>query len=258
MKNIILATTLFTALASTPALADNQQTTPSVDIASSDKTPSYVGVGSGALFGAVVGGPIGAIVGSLFGALIIEDSNQDKHIAALSSKNAVQAQLLAQQDAQIDKFEEALVQTDSQQSFTQVSEQQSFSPVIPELMTHIQFLSGSHDIAQQYYPQLDLMVDLLAQHKDWLVTIKGFADLRGSYDENLALSHQRAIAVKQYLSEGLTKRTSDSDITANIMIKGLGEVAKTNELDTAREDLFFDRRATINIQPASPSLLAQQ
>jgi len=240
----LLAVSLCAAVASPSAFAKE------TNIEATQKpTPQYMGVGSGLVVGALVGGPIGAIVGSVFGAMVVDDHNKDEALAMFKAKNAEQAQLIAQQHT--------LLNDQTQNSgYIQASQQQTVVPVVPEMMTDIQFLSGSSALEPHYHVQLDLLADKLAQHQDWLVTLQGFADIRGSQQDNLALSEARALSVKHYLMTALNERGADIGDKGRIITQIMGEIAKEESETSHHEKLFFDRKVTISVQPVSEALVA--
>lgn len=241
--------TLLAVSLSAAVLSSNAFATEVKDTAILKPTPQYMGVGSGLVVGALVGGPIGAIVGSVFGAMVIDDHNKDEALALFKARNAQQAQLLAQQ--------QTLLNDKTQNNgFIHASQQQNVLPVIPEMMTDIQFLSGSSELEPHYHVQLDLLADKLAQHQDWLVTLQGFADIRGPQQDNLALSNARALSVKHYLMTALNERGANMGDKGKIVTQSMGEIAKDGPENSHHEKLFFDRKVTISVKPVSEAMVA--
>ena len=267
MKKTLLLSTLALSLSATHAVAapNTQAQIETMDVTTPivEPVPSYYGVGTGAVIGTLVGGPIGLILGSAFGGMVVDDINADKHMDALQAMNAQQAQLIASQQIELAQLSDSI--SDEVATYAQVSHNQPHPtmPIIPELLTHIQFATGTSAISPIYQPQLDLLVELLASHKDWLVTLTGYADMRGDAAFNYDLSRSRAEMVEHYLTQGLKDKLGDKTITPNIIVKGAGEASHTSATSDGVqsvdvEQLMFDRRVAIDIRPVSDVQVAQQ
>lgn len=235
----------------------------STTTASVEPIPSYYGVGAGAVIGTLVGGPLGLVLGSAFGGVFVEEMNTDKELTALQTLNAQHQQVIALQQTELAQLSQAVNEQTATFEQVSLSQQQADMPIIPELLTHIQFATGVSTISPIYQPQLDLLVELLASHKDWLVTLTGYADMRGDDAFNNDLSRSRAEMVEHYLTQGLQAKLGDKTITPNIIVKGVGEASHASmSSDAAQsvdiEQLMFDRRVTIDIRPVSEVQVAQQ
>ena len=273
MKKTLLLSTLALSLSATHAVAapNTQAQIETMDVTTPivEPVPSYYGVGTGAVIGTLVGGPIGLILGSAFGGMVVDDINADKHMDALQAMNAQQAQLIVLQQTELAQLSDKI--SNEEATYAQVSLNQPqasmpnmpTSPIIPELLTHIQFATGVSNISPIYQPQLDLLIELLSSHENWLVTLTGYADMRGDEAFNYDLSRSRAEMVKHYLTQGLQAKLGES-VTPNILVKWAGEAhtvqaGMTNAaLDIDLEQLMFDRRVSIDIRPVSDVQVAQQ
>ena len=208
-----------------------------------ETTHTAYGFGGGLLAGAALGGPVGAIIGATLGVLMVEEHNDDTHIVAL------QHDLVLAQHS-ISTKEEALialaaVQEQQYSAIQPVSYNTNINttsvPDFPEMKSHIQFVSGMTDIAPSYFEQLDLLANVLKDNQKLQVSVTGFADLRGTSEDNLLLSAARTEAVKGYLLNAQVP-------LQQIMTFSLGE-SQAQQTSKWDEALFFDRRVTLHISP---------
>ena len=200
-------------------------------------THTNIGFGTGLVAGAALGGPVGAIIGATLGVLMVEEHNDDQHIATL------QTDLLAAYD-----HHQSQAHTITQ--LQQIVNEPVIQPVsyttpstydFPEMQSHIQFTTGMSEVAAAYHGQLALLAQVLTKQPQLQVTLTGFADLRGTVDENLALSNARVAAVKKRLvQEGV------ADDQIKTIALGETRAQQTSNWD---ESLVFDRRVTIDLAP---------
>ena len=202
-------------------------------------THSAYGFGGGLLTGAALGGPVGAIIGATLGVLMVEEHNDDTHIESLQRDLVIARHALSAKDEEL----VALVSAQQQQyqSIKPVSYSTTIVPDFPEMKSHIQFISGMTDIAPSYFDQLDLLAAVLKDNAKLQVSLTGFADLRGSSEDNLLLSAARTDAVKNYLLHAQVP-------ARQINTFSLGE-SQAQQASTWDETLFFDRRVTLHITP---------
>ncbi|MDG1817052.1 MAG: OmpA family protein, partial [Glaciecola sp.] len=92
-----------------------------------------------------------------------------------------------------------------------------------------------------YFEQLDLLANVLKDNQKLQVSVTGFADLRGTSEDNLLLSAARTEAVKDYLLNAQVP-------LQQIMTFSLGE-SQAQQTSKWDETLFFDRRVTLHISP---------
>ena len=200
-------------------------------------THTNIGFGTGLVAGAALGGPVGAIIGAMLGVLMVEEHNDDQHIATLKTDllaaydhHQTQAQTIAQLQQMVN---EPVIQ---QVNYTTPS---VFD--FPEMQSHIQFTTGISEVASAYHGQLALLAQVLTKQPQLQVTLTGFADLRGTEDDNLSLSNARVAAVKSMLvKEGVSED--------QIKTIALGE-ARAVQTSNWDESLVFDRRVTIDLAP---------
>ncbi|WP_158768477.1 sortase-associated OmpA-like protein PdsO [Paraglaciecola sp. L1A13] len=211
-----------------------------------------LGFGSGALFGTAIAGPVGGVVGAIFGLFISNDVNNDKALvraeSALANKDQ---QLLALQSANNLMHQQNMTQLASLKAIRAdgagiVESNVSTTPI----ETSIQFRTGSYLVEPHYQRQLNLFAQVLRQSPELQATLTGYADKRGNSNFNQALSQQRAISVKKYLTKQNVNPTQ-------LRTESFGE---TQGLDTKhdQEELFFARKVTVSISNTpSVSIMAR-
>ncbi|ABG42421.1 OmpA/MotB [Paraglaciecola sp. T6c] len=267
MKYSAIALTLALLINHAVAPLTYAQTTPHAQTtkeksAQSNTQNDLVGFASGALLGTAVGGPVGGVIGGIMGLFISNDMNNDNALAqAQSGLRQKEQQLVALRLAQQRMYQQenpdnhtALTASleshnvtahhgTEQQSTEQTTESHSITPI----ETNIQFRTGSHAVESHYHRQLDLIAALVRQSPDLQITLAGYADERGSSHYNQALSQQRAISVKRYL-------TKQHVPGAQLHTESFGESAVSSD-KSEPESWFFARKVTLSIQPASHSSL---
>lgn len=253
----------YSAIALTLSLILCHAFTPMAHAATPKKTSSHsatqndlVGFGSGALLGSAVGGPVGGVIGGILGLFISNDVNNDNALAQANSElKETKLQLLAlqrdgdalspsrqQAEHEIRSYKTASIETlghSAQQNTAVLSQPSNMTPI----ETNIQFRTGSHLIENHYHRQLDLIAALLRQSPDLHITLAGYADERGDSNYNQALSQQRAISVKSYL----TKQQVPAE---QLHTESFGEL-KMNAKESQPESWFFARKVILSIHPAS-------
>lgn len=239
------------AAQTTPTEHTDNQLAPEVQSASNDATRlntthNAYGFGGGLLAGAALGGPVGAIIGATLGVLMVEEHNDDTRIAGLQNDLMLARHSLTAKDEELVALVSAQQQYQSIQPVSYTTT--TLVPDFPEMKSHIQFVSGMTDIAPSYFDQLDLLANVLKDNAKLHVSLTGFADLRGSSEDNLLLSAARTDAVKAYLLQAQVP-------ARQINTFSLGE-SQAQQASTWDETLFFDRRVTLHITPITPMTAA--
>lgn len=153
-----------------------------------------IGVGTGALLGAVAGGPIGFIVGAAIGAKVGDTMHRkNTEIETLAAS-------LARSEGSV-----AMLHTDIE---TLDSELQRLRGVArPELVRLLQagiamdllFRTDEHVLTDVTGDRLASLAGVLAEMPDIRIQLEGFADERGEADYNLLLSQKRVEFVREQL-----------------------------------------------------------
>jgi outer membrane protein OmpA-like peptidoglycan-associated protein len=159
---------------------------PTVFAASSSREEN-IGVGSGAVVGAIAGGPVGFIIGAAFGAKLGDTIHQKN--ASLADARQDLRRLNSNYDAVNDELEHM-------QQFAR-----------PELVSMLQagiamdllFRTDEHVLADTTGDRLASLASMLAGMADVRVRLDGFADERGDETYNYNLSAQRVAFVREQL-----------------------------------------------------------
>lgn len=232
MKHLITSLAVTVALSATPAFA-----------ASSEKDDStkneLIGLGSGAVIGAVIAGPAGAAVAGLFGLMIADDVNDENKLEQANERLAMQQNSIDAQRSVVAALRQELEQNKQQAELQLVSMDKEIERVTMDTESSIQFRTGSAQIEGLYQSQLDLIAENLTKNPQLTVSLSGYADRRGDDAFNQSLSEQRVENVKAYLvSKGAEAK--------QVMTYAYGEANPVSEEHSLEND-FFDRRVHINL-----------
>ncbi len=220
----VIALSLAAVLATAPAQAASKQ-----DKYASNKNVA-VGMGTGIVIGSIVAGPAGAAIAGLFGAMLGNDTYQEAELqASQQALSKSQRELFAMRDALEDMQQEARA--------THVAFEESQTEKVMAIETSVQFKTGSYAVEPAFARQLELIADALKAHPQLQARLTGHADNRGDEKYNQALSMQRALSVKAYLSD----KGVDSK---QILTVAVGE---EDSMGNSMEDAFFDRRVVVQV-----------
>ena len=200
-----------------------------------------IGMGSGAVAGAMVAGPIGAAVGGIIGAMLGNDTVQKGQLQAKTDAlEKSQDSLFAMRDQMSKLQQEARI---TRVAFNEVSE-----PKVLALQSSVQFKTASSAIEPAFNEQLALIAAALKDAPALTVRLTGYADNRGDADYNAQLSMARAQQVKSHL------------INQGVSEKQILTLAKGEELAQGQsfEETVFDRRVVIQISAGNEALTARR
>ena len=159
----------------------------------------HIGVGSGAVIGAVAGGPVGFIIGATIGGKVGENlDKKNNRIASLQdSVDASNAEL-------------ARMERDFDVLGAEIERLQSLSrPELVDLMQaginmDVLFRTDEAVLADTTGDRLAQLAGTLASMKDIRIQLDGFADERGAADYNQALSERRVQFIRdQFVAAGV-------------------------------------------------------
>lgn len=200
-----------------------------------------IGMFTGAAAGAIVGGPIGAAVGFMFGGILGD-----------SMGTAEQAKLQAKQmEEQSQKLEQEL--NDTRIALAKASERtggdEMLDALAERLHADVLFRTNDATMADDVSGKLEDLGKLLSLHGQLEVQLHGFADPRGSSEQNLELSLERANAVREALIRG---GASPEQIQLS---------AHGSDLTTATkgdlEAYAWERRVSLSIRPTATPAVAR-
>lgn len=232
MKKQLLALTLGLALCGQTLAAEQSQEA---------KNNELIGLGSGVVLGAAIAGPVGAVVAGVFGIMIADDVNDENKLVNAEAT-------LARQKSQLTALSEQYAQLKKQSEEQLVAMDKEFAKVLQETQANIQFKTASYEIESHFKPQLDLLAKTLKQNPQLVVNLSGFADRRGDDTYNQALSEQRVLSVKSYLSK---KGVDDKQVLTN----SFGETNPV-AVNQSLENDFFDRRVLVKVSESEDSMTA--
>lgn len=203
-----------------------------------DKKPELIGMGSGAIAGAVVAGPVGAVAGAIIGTVMGQNASfetlateQQDTIETMNAKNT-QLSLVTQ------KYNEAQLELARLRA-----EQHSIEDI--DLAMNIQFRTSSAEIEPHFMIQLDELANFIQQMPEAQWQLAGYADPRGRQSYNQDLSERRVQAVRDYL------------VSVGVSANQLETIAYGDSQPLAdqanNEGFFFDRRVTVSRMADTPT-----
>jgi outer membrane protein OmpA-like peptidoglycan-associated protein len=157
-----------------------------------------IGIVSGMAIGAAAGGPIGAIAGAAVGSLVGHRIDKKKHeVAVLDQRLKESDQTVTQLAAELRRSQERVAALNDE------IRSQPLPPAVRNTMRgDILFRTNDSTLNGDIEAQLTQLAQALAGVPDVVVKLDGYADPRGTPDENLKLSGDRAAAVKSALEAG--------------------------------------------------------
>jgi outer membrane protein OmpA-like peptidoglycan-associated protein len=203
-----------------------------------------VGMGTGAAIGALVGGPVGAFIGLMVGGAMGDSIGTAKQ-AELRAQNFEQHAQELEQHAQ--QLEQELV--DTRIALAKASERTGGDDMLDQLAQKLQadvmFRTNSIEVDESVAGKLEELGKLLAAHSQLEVQLNGFADPRGTSEENLELSQKRAEVVREALIRG-------GALPEQIRVSAHGEDLTTAAKDDV-EAYAWERRVSLSIRPVTPA-----
>jgi outer membrane protein OmpA-like peptidoglycan-associated protein len=219
-----------------------------------------VGFLAGGVIGAFAAGPIGAVVGAGLGAWL----GNRVHRAGDASTAEAKAAALANDNSALQTEKSALVTEKSQlietnQGLTAklddlsrtVETAQSgkgdAADVLDGLEGDVLFRTGSAEITPDIAHQIQVLAQAVAKSPALKIRVDGYADPRGTIDDNLKLSQDRANAVRDLL---LAAGVSDEALEVNAYGKSQSTAADS-------DGFALERRVRLTLQAESPAAVAQ-
>jgi outer membrane protein OmpA-like peptidoglycan-associated protein len=206
---------------------------------------------TGAVIGAFAGGPIGAVVGAGLGTWLgnrvhraSEAKKAEAQLAMMQTNNAA----LATEKAALLDEKSQLLQS-NQQLNAQLSDvskqvdavqtaQTNAAQVLDGLEGDVLFRTGSAEITPELAHQVQVLAQAVSKSPSLKIRIDGYADPRGSDEDNMKLSQDRANAVRDLLmAAGL-----DEDV---LEVNAYG---KSQSVAADSDGFALERRVRITLQ----------
>jgi outer membrane protein OmpA-like peptidoglycan-associated protein len=210
-----------------------------------------VGFVTGAVIGAFAGGPIGAFVGAGLGTWLgnrvhrASDARKaESQVVKLESdKSALQSEkatLLTEKTQLLEANQGLTAKLDdvAKQVETVQTAKADASEVLDGLQGDVLFRTGSAEITPEIAHQVQVLAQAVAKSPALKIRVDGYADPRGSVDENMKLSQDRANAVRDLL---LAAGLSDEVMEINAYGKSLSVAAD-------RDGYALERRVRLTLQ----------
>lgn len=207
-----------------------------------------IGLISGAAIGAAAGGPIGAIVGIALGGWIGDRMDtKTQTVATLNQRLVENDQTMTALNFQLVESQQALADlnlklADTERRFALVApaEGGSLAPAIERtLRGEIMFRTRDATLNAGTSAHLMELAEVLVVTSDAVVQLDGYADPRGTKQENLVLSEQRAASVRDSLIAGGLP-------AERIVIRAHGE-GETQSVAGDVDGFALERRVVITI-----------
>ncbi len=222
MRNLsIVITTAVAILATAPAHAETRT-----------NKHEAIGVGSGALVGAIAGGPVGFIVGAAIGAKVGDTMHQKtERIDALQGSLTASNDTVARLAGDIDSLNGEV------QRLQNVARHELVSLMQAGIAMDLLFRTDEAVLADTTGRRLEQLAGTLAGMPEIHIRLDGFADERGNEDYNLALSERRV----QYIRDQLVAAGVDPD---RINVTAHGESIAA---DATLDSYALERRVSVTL-----------
>ncbi len=229
MKKLIIVSSLIAALAinTTTVQAD-------------PSTEENVGFVSGALTGAAVGGPIGFFIGAVAGVLVGEQVEKAGHLDEVTA------------ELNQSKFDRQALESEIAEIHDSLDQHRSVNDAKTDWFTqgltlNLMFTTNSTELSKTDQLMIQRLSKILAKYPELQVKLDGYADPRGSEQDNFELSLKRTQAVElTFESLGIDR--------SRLSIQAHGEAqAKIGSND----GYAMDRRVSMNFFTKTHDAVAQ-
>ena len=209
-------------------------------------TQKDIGVGSGVVVGALAAGPLGAIAGAWVGGWL-GDRYAKSEYKRVELERAVNVQ--TSENAELTTRLAAADRLESEHA----EDRDRYERLVADLHrleSDVPFKTNEAVLSAAAEERLRVLGTMLAGLPQAKVRVSGFADPRGTKQQNLALSRRRANTVVMVLSQAGVR--SDQLI---VDARGADDApADALSLD----DFALERRATVRLEPPSGSAISAQ
>ena len=201
-----------------------------------------IGVGSGAVIGALAGGPVGLVIGAALGAKVgytMHEKNEE--IVRLQESVDDSNQAVASLEGNIDKLSSEI------ERLQNVARPELVSLLQAGIAMDLLFRTDEAVLVEVTGDRLAQLARTLVQMPDIQIKLDGFADTRGDADYNLALSERRVEFIRdQFVTAGVDP--------SRINISAHGESpAQDESLDSYALERKVSIKLFIDAQPSMAS-----
>ncbi|MDJ0749771.1 MAG: OmpA family protein [Woeseiaceae bacterium] len=191
-----------------------------------------IGVGSGAVIGAIAGGPPGFIIGAAIGAKVGDTMHEkSERIETLQGSLTASNDRLAQLAGDVDTL------TGEVERLQNVARPELVALMQAGIAMDLLFRTDEAVLSDGTGSRLAQLAQTLAEMPDIYIQLDGFADERGDEDYNLALSERRVGYIRdQFVAAGI-----DPD---RINVTAHGESAAT---DATLDSYALERRVSVTL-----------
>ena len=203
-----------------------------------------VGFVSGAVVGGFAAGPFGAVIGAGIGTWL---GNRVHRAGDAKVAEANAAELMGDKNELIETNRTLTAQlTQMSQAVERARAAKADpGPALNGLRGDVLFRTGSFDLEPVMSQQVESLAQALAKSQSLKIRIDGYADPRGSVEDNLKLSEARANAVRDML---LAAGVAEDSLEVNAYGKDQSE---SGEGDA--DAYALERRVRLTIEPKEPA-----
>jgi outer membrane protein OmpA-like peptidoglycan-associated protein len=219
-----------------------------------------VGFVTGAVIGGFAAGPVGVIVGAGLGTWLGnrvhragDAAKAEATVAALQTDKSVlqtdKSALLNEQSRLTEANRSLSAQLDdlSQKVRAAQNTREDGSEVLDGLQGDVLFRTGSSDITPEIAHQVQVLAQAVAKSAQLKVRVDGYADPRGTVDDNMKLSQARANAVRDlFLAAGIP----DDALEVNAY-------GKSQSVAADSDGYALERRVRLTLQAQGGTAVAQ-
>ena len=166
------------------------------------KKAENIGIGSGAVIGAIAGGPVGAVAGALIGVHYAGSVKQASEVPGLESDLAASNAELESSRTRIARLDRNLFETRSELAKLgeEMGELLLERAVFEGLQMEVMYPTATSELTSQSTARIERLAELLHKIPEMTVRLDGYADPRGADGYNLDLSRERAESVRDILT----------------------------------------------------------
>jgi sortase system peptidoglycan-associated protein len=219
-----------------------------------------IGFVTGAVIGAFAAGPVGAIVGAGLGTWlgnrVHRASDAPKAEATVAALQTDKSELESEKSTLLNDKNE-LTEANRGLSVrladltnkveTEQKAKEDASETLDGLQGDVLFRTGSAEITPEIAHQIEVLAQAVAKSPELKVRVDGYADPRGSADDNLKLSQARANAVRDlFLAAGIDETVLE-----------VNAYGKSQSVASDNDGYALERRVRLTLQAQDGAAVAQ-